>query len=111
MSIFPVRALTSHFLHSAPSTIMKGTLGIFIRVAAETQTLEDHLILTVLHMMEATGPIGILIFIVPHLEDAETGEIGMNLIGMMIDILGGNFPFNPVHPCFSIGLNWVEIQG
>lgn len=94
MSIFPVHALTSHFSHSAPSTIMKGTLGNFVIVAAETRTLEDHLILIVLHMMEAAGPTGILIFILPHL----------------MNPLGGNFAFNPVHPCFSIGLNWIEIQ-
>lgn len=103
MSIFPVHALTSHFSHSAPSTIMKGTLGNFVIVAAETRTLEDHLILIVLHTMEAAGPTGILIFILPHLKETETGEIAMNP-------LGGNFAFNPVHPCFSIGLNWIEIQ-
>lgn len=89
---------------------MKGTLGNFVIVAAETRTLEDHLILIVLHMMEAAGPTGILIFILPHLKETETGEIAMNPLGMMIDILGGNFAFNPVHPCFSIGLNWIEIQ-
>lgn len=66
--------------------MMKGTSGNFVIVAAETRTLEDHLILIVLHMMEAAGPTGM-----NPLKETEPGEIGMNPLGMMIDILGGNF--------------------
>lgn len=56
---------------------MKRKLGIFAVLVTESLILENHLILTVLHMIGATGLRDNLIFLVRNLEEAEVGDLGM----------------------------------